>query len=60
MLSLVAAEYFAVADALALIVQLPTVKVTVPEETLQLPVAVNVTGVPEEDVAEIPTVPDPD
>lgn len=60
MLSLVAAAYFVVADALALIVQLPAVNVTVPDETEQFPVAVNVTGVPEEDVAEIATVPDPD
>ena len=59
-LSLVAAANFVVADALALIVQLPAVNVTVPDETEQLPVAVNVTGVPEEDVAEIATVPDPD
>jgi len=59
-LSLVAAANLVVADALALIVQLPAVNVTVPDETEQLPVAVNVTGVPEEDVAEIATVPDPD
>ena len=58
-LSLVAAANLVVADALALIVQLPAVNVTVPDETEQLPVAVNVTGVPEEDVAEIATVPDP-
>ena len=58
-LSLVAAAYLAVADALALIVQLPAVNETVPDDTVQLPVAVNVTGVPEEDVAEIETVPDP-
>ena len=48
----VADAYFVVADALAVIVQLPTVNETVPEETVQLPDAVNVTGTPDTELAE--------
>jgi hypothetical protein len=54
----VAARNFVVADALAVMVHEPTaVSVTVEPETVQLPLAENVTGVPEEEVAEIVTGP---
>lgn len=55
----VADAYLVVADALAVIVQLPTVNETVPEDTVQLPDAVNVTGTPETELAETLTVPEP-
>ena len=58
LIAAVAAKNLVVADALAVIVQEPAeVSVTVEPEIVQLPLAVKVTGVPEEDVAEIITGP---
>ena len=45
-------KYLAVDEAVPLIVQLPAVNVTVLDEIVQLPDAVNVTDTPEEEVAE--------
>lgn len=54
----IAAEYFEVAAAFAVIVHEPVlVKVTEPEEIVQLPLAVKVTGEPEDDEAVIESGP---
>jgi hypothetical protein len=53
-----AAKNLVVVDALAVMVHEPAaVRETVVPETVQLPDAVKTTGVPDEDVAEIPTEP---